>query len=89
MKTRDIKELLILVRDNTKLIGPSFFQIWGLCELSMTLLKTNNINEDEYKMLRKFLKKHRPKKLNGLEFWWPEGLMQPRLDWLNEQIAKL
>jgi hypothetical protein len=90
MKTRDIKELLILLSDNAKgRIGRRFYQIWGLCSLTLALYEEGIITQSEEDIVNTYLHDNRPDGKSGMDYWFPRGEKQPRLDWLNEQIAKL
>ena len=87
MKTRDIKELLILLRDHLYLLDD-----WsdGMCILAGSLMRRGLISDDERWIIKTYLDNNTPHILyRGGPYWFPPAQIQPRLDWLNEQIAKL
>ena len=87
MKTRDIKELLILLRDN--LHGMDDWND-GMCVLLASLTRRDIITSDERLFIKRYLNRNRPLVLyEGGPYWFKPCEVQPRLDWLNEQIAKL
>jgi hypothetical protein len=89
MKTRDIKELLILLRDNIDIITKDPSSPWGMCALLMLLYNQEVVTEAEHNKTITFLGGMRPEGLDHLDFWFEPGEQEPRLEWLNEQIAKL
>lgn len=84
---RTIKELLILLRDHIIKHGVKT----GMC--AIILYHFIDINGEEEDALLIYLYDHAPfiePDFTQLEvFWWKEGLAEPRIDWLNEQINKL
>lgn len=90
MKTRDIKKLLILLRKNVRRgVGRGYCQSWGLCSLTAMLNSEGIITDKEDSIIGKYLNNNRPHDKGEMDYWWPRGAKQPRLDWLNEQIEKL
>ena len=85
MKTRDIKELLILLRDYIE-TEQGFI---GMCFSTNEMVNYGWITENEELLIDKWNVDNRPSCTNERGCWWPRGDKQPRLDWLNEQIAKL
>jgi hypothetical protein len=85
---RSIKELLqVLVDDSSKLGVYS-----GICCAIIEAYYIDLILEDEYWALGSFLLNNLPPftyTCRGYDYAFPYGEIQPRLDWLNEQIKKL
>lgn len=90
MTERPIKELLIIMRDNIELFDK--YDCDGFCGLSNILETNETITHDERDNLRMFIKLNMPVRLicGGHSAWvWPPHELQPRLEWLNEQINKI
>jgi hypothetical protein len=81
MRNRDILTLLKVLRDNIGLLK------FGFCWLCHQLYVTDVINEKEFLLLTDYLNNNKPKNTNT-SYWFSNGSVAPRLDWLNEQIAK-
>ena len=91
METRDIKELLILLRENINRISYTD-RPYGICGLALILEKEGEIKEHETIKVDFYLHENIPsteRTNEGYVYWWPEGEIPPRLKWLNEQIEKL
>lgn len=87
---RPIKELLIIMRDNIELFEK--YECNGLCDLSTRLETNETITRDERDNLRMFIKLNMPVRLpygHQSAWGWQPYLLQPRLEWLNEQINLL
>lgn len=96
-RMRTINELLIILRDNAR-VKKSWFGLKhninsGLCSEIDNLLwnfyfdnTTPHVNSMEALVLRDYLCKNRPNGAAQYSFYWPVGLWEPRLKWLNEQI---
>ena len=85
---RSIKELLQVMIDNSDELGIQC----GICFMNTSAYVYKITNRAEWILLSDFLSANLPKQKyqhNGLAFAFPYGEIQPRLDWLNEQIAKL
>jgi hypothetical protein len=85
MKTRDIKELLILLRNYIK----TEYDFMGMCGSTSEMRSNGIINYAEEQLIGGWNNDNKPDDANPFGFWWTPGETQPRLDWLNEQIAKL
>lgn len=87
---RNIKELLIYLRDHISKYGLGYLNVWdfGLCEVIDSLFLKDYILITEHVLLRSYLSRHAPKKKNG-EYWFPPRKKEPRIKWLNKQIEKL
>jgi hypothetical protein len=79
---RTTKELLELMLTYSDLFS------YGLCCASRKLWFDDLITDEEITLLRDYLNDY--KQANNLSmYWWPEGQIQPRIDWINEQIKLL
>ena len=87
MEQRDLKELLILLKYYIIRQKPDIF--YGMCIAIDEMLCRDILTYSEYVVLRNFLKDNKPKGLMRLDFWFPKGEKQPRIDWLNNEIYKL
>jgi hypothetical protein len=85
MKTRSIKELLILVIENKELFRT------GLCMLFTELFVRKIITTDEDYLLWIYIRRHKPFRCRIFlsVFYWPKGKWEPRERWLKKQIKKL
>jgi hypothetical protein len=97
MKTRTIKELLIILRDNEDIFKKECF---GLCGLAWLLHDTCFIiTYKEYSKIMDYFNANLPAKkyqfdeillsMPGSCFCWKLGEWNPRLKWLNKQINSL
>ena len=88
---RNIKELLIILRDNEQLFRT------GLCGLSWMLKESRQITPEEYHELKFFIENNRPRWYSihysilkcRSQFYWIQSYWAPRKKWLNSQIKKL
>jgi hypothetical protein len=88
---RNIKELLIVLRDNEQ----SFKT--GLCGLSWKLKISGGISFQENELLHKFIQENRPRWHSTYYsfysepggFFWKKGEWAPRKRWLDSKIKKL
>jgi hypothetical protein len=78
-----MKELLIIVRNSKDMLG-----YYGLCLMTLKLRYDGIINENEETKIDNYINRN-SSKIEGTEYRWLEGEWEPRLKWLNEQIAKL
>ena len=90
---RPIKELLILLRDNTK-VDSTWFGLKqridrGLCLEALRLCDKGIITRTERLILVRYMEFHRPDGTDTNQFWWRVKLWKPRLHWLNKQINSL
>ena len=83
---RPIKELLQIMVDNIELFEKK--GCMGLCDLTNTLKYNQIISDAEESIIDKYVDTNAPKIPKSTYNWTPYEL-QPRLEWLNEQIAKL
>ena len=78
---RTEKELFELM-----LTRPDLFKT-GICMWSFNLYVKRLITPDEHDLLDNYLE------LNSLRddgyYWWEEGQIEPRIEWIKEQIEKL
>ena len=77
-----MKQLLELMLEHQEL-----FEV-GLCFWATNLYKYNLITYDELIILRKHIKKNKPVNA-GRTFYWNYGEINPRIEWINQQIEKL
>lgn len=59
----------------------------GLCALIFLLHINGDVSDSECLELKNYLKTHLPDSCNG--YSWPKGEKEPRIVWLQKQIAKL
>ena len=90
---RTVKELLIIIRDNTR-VTTSWFGLKqrissGLCSEISYLTARGIITFYEKMLLYKYMENHRPINARVFDYWWKERLWNPRLKWLNKQISSL
>ena len=86
---RSIKELLIILRDNTHIC---FFTKYcmGICSVVQVLRGEGIITWDESILLINYIAINGPYGSASCGvYWWPAGELTPRLEWLNQQIEKL
>jgi len=65
-----------------------YFQT-GMCNWVERFYAFDLIDESEYKLLYNYIQNHEPEETNDILYWWPVGELQPRIDWINEQIKLL
>lgn len=86
-KPRKLSTLLRVVFDR-----PSFFRV-GLCGWVEFCFRHKCISSTERDLLYEYIESNKPDNeyaKNPLHlFYWHPGLIEPRLDWLEEHIAKL
>jgi len=85
---RSEKELLQVLLDNIDKLE------YGLCLLIIILKENSLISEQEEEILNEFISNKAPERYHSIRKYrmaynWESGEKQPRIDWLNEQIAKL
>lgn len=84
---RPIKELLIILRDNSQVINNQIKS--GLCWENSYLEDNKVISFLEYKEIRTFIAINRPKNKKYGSWGWEKKLWEPRLEWLNFHINSL
>jgi hypothetical protein len=77
-----MKELLIKLRDE---VSRECDQ--GICTVLNQMEYDDKINLEEYSILKSYLRWNLPPK-EFSPYCWPLGEKEPRIKWLNEQIAK-
>lgn len=85
---RSIKELLQLMLDSKYL-----FKL-GLCTWNYYLWDNNLINNKEYFLINKYIRRNRPSKWSGIkafinrnsDWYWSIGDIEPRIKWLKKHI---
>lgn len=91
MTERPIKELLIIMRDNIELFEKH--HCYGLCDLVFQIYRRGEITTSKAEAMKDYIKETMPLRFNCLGnksvFGWPMRELQPRLEWLNEQINLL
>jgi hypothetical protein len=78
---RTIKELLQLMLEHQDLFET------GLCWWARRMVDFGIITESEDNILIDYIEDSEPE--NIFTHWWTVGELQPRIDWINEQIEKL
>lgn len=99
MKTRSIRELLVILKDNEEL----FYQeeCSGLCTLVCALTDEEIITEDEHELISNYIMDNRPKRGKHLDksnwrgnfnkaplgsWYWEAFLWEPREAWLDSRL---
>ena len=86
---RDVKELLILLKDSLN-IQTSSEEEYGMCIRIDHLRLTNKINIDEFVVLIDFLEDNRPESvLSNSVYWFDYDDKKTRIKWLEHHINKL
>jgi len=88
MKTRTIKELLILLRD----YFPKSFEDGrdALCFAIKDMYRNNHtITAYEAKKLHKYIHEHKPEKTYNKAYFFEEGKLAPRMKFLDKLIYEL
>jgi len=93
MNPRPLKQLLRILLSN--ILG--HYTERGLCTSSSDIYHFNKITYEEYLTIREFIEINRPKwyhrhgsiRYNKSPWYWNRHDVQPRIDWLTYQIAKL
>lgn len=83
MESRSILNLLKVVLDNIDKLD------LGLCFLIENLETDGLITSDEYFILSDYLFESRPVWTNSIGYWWPPGVVETRVTWLNLHIKIL
>ena len=91
-KERTIHELIKVMLDN------QYYFSTGLCGWCLNLLIVNQISEEEFVILKKYIKNNKPFNLFQLKyffkhksessFYWKPDDINPRIKWLNKHIKK-
>ena len=89
MKARPIKDLLILLQD----YFPSSNLKWRgfLCAAIYDMYVSNRITYDERSILMDYIYAHRPPQtfIEYSAYFFPEGELAPRIEFLNKLISEL
>lgn len=103
-KSRSIRELLIIVRDNLKRLIEKDEENGGICAVTRDLWQDGLINYYERCRLLDYLDQNKPAEAKKREnrpeiydkngfaanrFWWRPRAVAPRIKWLDEQIKSL
>lgn len=102
---RDTKELLIILRDSLEDMFRIHRFCGGMCSVIWQLYLNHTVAIWEHDLLLDYLNTHKPKDatkrqrkyVNDVDVagfyigmhWWTPKEVQPRIDWLNEQINSL
>lgn len=88
MKTRTIKELLILLRDY---LPENISKDRGgcICHTIIDMWADNVITEEERPKLNVFIKTHVPSDRTSNLYYYPYGELEPRMKFLNKLISEL
>ena len=90
---RNIKELLILLRDNAEVKSYCFGLFKrindGLRVQLAYLFNKNIISAKEYSIIYDYIILNRPDYKKNSSYGWKPSVWKPRLKWLNEHINKL
>ncbi len=96
MKTRTIKELLILLRDFLPTNIKSTERLSGsLCFSIDDLFDDDVINIKESEILEDYIHAHKPHRVGNYKFrgvggfWWKYKSLAPRMEFLNNLISEL
>ena len=81
-KNRNMKQLLELLLERQELFHD------GLCSWALDLHERYLITEVEYVLLNQYIKENKPENA-GRPYYWKEGKIAPRIEWINQQIKKL
>jgi len=76
---RTVKELFKLM-----LVHQDLFSS-GICYWLEGLRYSGLINKSEILMMLAYMRDNKPENARRF-YWWDEGEIQPRLDWINQQI---
>ena len=79
-----MKELLIKLRDE---VNSPIWRNYGICSTADTMFDEDRLSGREHNRLNEYLRKNLPSEKIGVYCWKP-GEAEPRIRWLNEQIAK-
>ena len=79
---RTIKQLLELMLKHQERFET------GLCLWVRMLFWLSLIKNDERKLLLDYIKENKPENA-GYLFYWEEGEIAPRIEWINQEIKKL
>jgi hypothetical protein len=80
---RTIKELLQLILEHQ-----GYFETC-LCKWIEELYIENIIEFEEWNSLNKYIMKQRPITKPVWDVWWPKRELQPRINWINQQLEIL
>ena len=87
VNNRSTLELLKIVLDNVNTVESSW--IGGLCTLIEVLYLDDFISTDERDILSIHMGDNKPEGADIDKYWWPKGEIQPRKEWLENQIKLL
>jgi len=81
---RNNTELLKIIREHTSRLLTKSSYADGLCLVALRLHGENKLNLKETKHIIRYIKNNMPNNKKG--YGWEPGLIEPRLDWLDEHI---
>jgi hypothetical protein len=81
-RCRNIKRLLKLM------LRKKYYFETGLCTWGHNLYLHGVVSNPEHIRLEIFFRRNRPEGCYK-SYWWPKGEIEPRIEWLKEQIKKL
>lgn len=77
-----MRKILQIMLDNTEHLH------LGLCNYTRILYELDILDYNQLLKIKKYLRNNRPKEVDCNKlYWWPPGLKEPRIKWLQEQIA--
>jgi hypothetical protein len=79
-----MKELLIKLRDE---VNSPIWRNYGICSTATNMFYRHLLSEKEFYKLDEYLQNNLPSEKTG-GYCWPPREVEPRIKWLNEQIAK-
>ena len=85
---RSILELLKILLEHINTIGMSAEQSKGLCSLIYRLDLANIISKSEGHKISNYIYENKPN-ITYFPYFWEQGMREPRIKWLKEQIEKL
>jgi hypothetical protein len=78
-----VEELLEIFHDTISSAPPGDFT--SMCYTIRGLERLWEISFAERTKIEKYLKNNRPTNTGDFAYWWPRGLKEPRLLWLEQQ----
>ena len=80
---RSEKELFELMLEHK-----DFFST-GICDWIFELWITDLITLEEYSLITYYLDTYQVLNLSDCLYWFPKGEIEPRIEWIKQQIEKL
>lgn len=68
---------------------PDYIELGVCCCVRHLFFNMNEMEHEEYVILRKSLEINLPPKRHGSLYCWETFQLQPRIDWINERIKQL